>query len=168
MTVQDQDVLMDPMLCITDPLARIRNIPHTTLHLPVQERVKSPLPNVQMGRTQHTTGLTCANRRIKSVLQEKDMVIKTSHVLPVLKVAHASVQGEENTVCSNSGSAQMAKNVIIDAKIIRRLTAHGGPRTGTSMMELGFTTLASEDQGTGQEDTTGDLVMLEIGHKKLG
>merc|ERR1712083_204537 len=82
----------------------------------------------------------------------------TSLLLHVLMAQSVSVQEVERIANSTTEGAAMDKDA---ERCVARdnLTALGGPRTGTSTMVSGISTLGIQDLET--RDTIGDLTMLE-------
>merc|ERR1712179_585197 len=108
------------------------------------------------------SGSTSANQMIRNAPKDKDKVLQTSLSKSVLMDLSVNAQGVERAASSTTGGAPMGRNAITSVRVVYH-TAHGSPRTGTSMMESGSTTLGTTDLGI--RDTTGDLPMMETSLK---
>merc|ERR1711970_192378 len=155
MTVHDLCVVMAPRLCITDLQGRILMVANIFLHQCVVGKESQP---VQMDQ-RPGLGSTSAPRMIRNAPQDKDLDLQTSLSLPVLMDQSVAVQGVERTASSATRCVAMGRAAVLSVGRVFH-TAHGPPRTGTSMMESRPTTLETTDLGIRLR--TGDLDLLEI------
>merc|ERR1712179_232097 len=97
-----------------------------------------------------------------SVPQDKGLDLQISLSQPVVMDQSVTVQEVVRTASSATRCATMGRAAVLSVGRVYH-TAHGPPRTGTSMMGSGSTTLGSTDLGIRLR--TGDLDLLEISLK---
>merc|ERR1711915_886035 len=149
-----QSALMDPRLSTTDQQEKIL-MAQSTSHL--QFAVERELLSVLMDQPQKfASTLAVMMRRNAQPVRVREHL--TNLLLHVLMAQSVSVQEVERIANSTTESAAMDKDA--ERCVVRdNLIALGGPRTGTSMMASGISTLGIQDLET--RDTIGDLTMLE-------
>merc|ERR1712133_353911 len=139
-----QSVMMVPKLSTTDQQERIL-MAQSTSHIQfamVRELLLVPMD--QPPKSASTPAVTM--RRNAQLVKAREHL--TSLLLHVLMAQSVSVQEVERTANSTTEYVAMDNH-----------TALGGPRTGTSTMVSGSSTLGIQDLAT--RDTTGDLTLLE-------
>merc|ERR1711872_949083 len=149
-----QSVMTVPKLFTTDQQERIL-MAQSTSHLQfamVRELLLVPMD--QPPKCASTPAVTM--RRNAQLVRAREHL--TNLLLHVLMAQSASVQEVERTANSTTEYVAMDKDA---GKCAARdnHTALGGPRTGTSTMVSGSSTLGIQDLAT--RDTTGDLILLE-------
>jgi len=149
-----QSVMMVPKLSTTDQQERIL-MAQSTSHLQfamVRELLLVPMD--QPLKFASTPAVMM--RRNAQLVRAREQW--TSLLLHVLMAQSVSVQEVERTANSTTESVAMDKDAGRCAARDNH-TALGGPRTGTSTMVSGSSTLGIQDLAT--RDTTGDLTLLE-------